>query len=125
MLFNIPTGDFKKCYDNLWEWLSKTKPEPLHACAFNHNTKYLGHYVGIQGSELEPEAFQVYDLYVYNGSKFSGKSFIAKFGDSELDYISQGEEELAKLDNKDLRRFAVGESYRRYKKRNVCRGFYN
>ena len=125
MLFNIPTGDFKNCYENLWLWLEQHKPGPLHKCDFNHNTKYLGHYIGIQGSEFEPEAFQVYDLYVYNGSKFSGKSFIAKFGDSELDYISQGEESLATIDNKELRKFAVGESYRRYKKRLTCKGYYN
>lgn len=122
MLFNIPNGNLKDCYNSLCNWLDHNKPEHLHKSLPAHNMKYLGHYVGIQGTELEPEAFQAYDLYVYNGSKFNPITFIAKFGEREQDYTSSCIEDLAEIKNRDLKKFAVGEAYRRYKKRQPCKG---
>lgn len=120
MLFKIPEiGNYKKCYESLCNWL---KPEPLHNNFLKHNMKYLGHYVGVQGLLDSPEAFQVYDLYVYSGSKFSSTTFIAKFGDGDSDYASECLESLVDTPNNELKKTAVGEAYRRYKKRQICKG---
>lgn len=126
MLFNIPNENYKECYESLWKWLQEHKPGPLHSSSMlEYNTKYLGHYIGFQGVKESPEAFQVYDLYLYMGSKFRDKCFIARFGDQPTDYVEGEIVCLAAQSNKELKTYAVGEAYRRYKKRNICKGVYS
>lgn len=125
MLFKIPYTKYNECQSNLWKWLEENHPEPLHPVSNNHKLKYLGHYIGVQGDIDSPIAFQVYDLYFYEGSKFTGKSFIVRFGDAEADYFAESIEFLATLSNKDLKKTPTGEAYRRYKKRKLQTGIYS
>lgn len=125
MLFKIPYSKYKECQDNLWKWIKENHPEPFHLVGDNHKLKYLGHYIGIQGDLDSPDAFQVYDLYYYEGSKFTGKSFITRFGDAPSDYQTESMELLSLLSNKELKKTPAGEAYRRYKKRKPCEGFYS
>ena len=122
MLFKIPNGNIKECFESLWKGLDE---KPINKPFPQHKMKYLGHYIGLQGDLENPEAFQVYDLYMYEGSRFQSVTFLAKYGEQDSDYVSECIEALAKMENKELKNFAVGEAYRRFKKRQPCNGTFN
>lgn len=126
MLVNIETGNTKECFDNICKELENNKEPKHNNCVIDmtSNVKFLGNYVTVQGEE--PEAFQIYDLFVSETSKFLGrkKIFIAQYGENPTDYVSAFEDELYNQDNKELKKQAVGEAYRRYKNRTFVMGYY-
>ena len=120
MQFKIPNcKDIRTCLDSLCDWLdSNFRTNPIYKIEEQHNMKYLGYYI-----EVLEDNFQVCDLYIYSGSKFNPITFIARFGESDKEYKSEFLDNLKDLKNNDLKKFAVGEAYRRYKKRQPCKGF--
>lgn len=124
MLYNIETGNIKQCYLELCDKLTKDN-KPLHECPFI-NCKFLGNYIGLQGTLEEPEAFQVYDLYACERSKFYNRErmFIAVYGDDQSNYTYGFFDALSVQDNMELRKFAVGEAYRRSKNRTPYMGLF-
>lgn len=124
MLCNIETNNLKQEYLELCDKLTNEN-KPLHECPFI-NCKFLGNYIGLQGTLEEPEAFQIYDLYVCERSKFykREKMFIAVYGDDQTNYSIGFMESLSLTDNNELKKTATGEAYRRYKNRTICMGIY-
>lgn len=112
MKFDIPNDNN---YDEIWNSLP---PEPIYTVGVKYKFKYLGHYLSLLE---ETKEIQVYDLYFYEGSKFTNSKFIARYGNKESDYLEA--DNLEGLDNKELKKSPVGEAYRRYKKRKICKGY--
>lgn len=126
MKFKIPktAGDLDKCYESLCNYIKPKGTQPLHKTSLmSHKRKYLGYYVSYL---LEPSSdvytFIVYDLYVYEGSKFTGRTFIAIYGNEEHQYVSDSEDSLKVQSNKYLSAIPTGEAYRRFRKRKHIQG---
>ena len=129
MRFKIPNINFiNENYESICSWINTHHSEPFHKTnLMEHKRKYLGHYVKLV---LEPssdlsEHFLVYDLYTYEGSKFTERTFIAVYGDNQSDYESNKESDLKDKDNKELTQIPTGEAYRRFKKRKQIQGSLN
>lgn len=126
MRISVPKqkGTLKDCYESLCAYIKSKTTQPLHKTSLmEHKRKFLGHYVS---HLLEPSSdvytFIVYDLYVYEGSKFTERTYIAVFGDGDSQYASDSENSLKVQSNMTLLAMPTGEAYRRYKKRKPVDG---
>lgn len=131
MLYNLDTNENLKTTVEVL--LVSLGDEPIHQNNPFRNSKFLGHYLGLQGTKENPEAIQIYDLWVAECSKFNYKNphqrhrykpkfFIARYGEGESDYNYEFIESLSMKDNNELKKYAVGECYRRYKNRTKFMG---
>lgn len=94
MKFNKPSNlTNKDACQGLSEWLEKNHPEGFHEHFNTHGCKYLGHYI-----TMNEETLIVHDLYAYEGTKFTGKQFIAVYGDKNSEYSSKAESLLLPME---------------------------
>lgn len=117
-------GSLEHCYNSLCSFIKSKGTQPLHKTSLlSHGIKYLGWYISFL-DELNSNSytFIVYDLYVYEGSKFTGRTFMAVYGPNEHQYVSESEDYLKTQSNQYLKDMPVGEAYRRFKKRKLVEG---